>query len=761
MFHAMFTPIVAIIFAWTALIACSSHRNEEAANLHRGKARDFLEKKQFGEALIEYQELLKLDPRDDDAYYQLALLHLRSGTIVDMNLAHQALLKVVKLKGSRIDAHLQLARLYFLSAEPDKAGLQADAILSVEPTHSNGHVIKGLSLIAEGRMQSGIAEFSKAIELDPNNRAAYIELARAYAQQRKFSEAETVLLDALKTQSQFIDARIALGDVYQSAGKEAEAIQEYRRGLEEDKNQGPLYARLAAVHQKAHRLEEAEGCYRQWVKAQPSSGEALVALAQFYTATGRFNEAEASFHRAREVDPTSRMAREALITFYLDRKRMKEARSEIEAFLMPNRSDVGGRVLEARLIMEEGDIEKALPLLEKLAHEAPRLAIVRHYLGVVWARLQDYSKAIAVLKEARDLAPNSSDIRVALVQTYLAHNSLSLALTEGEAAVQLDPQNVAALKALADAQIFAGNTKRAEDLLKQALTLQPHDALLNQRLGIVFRAQRRPTEALAYFARALQKDPGSLESLEQMTAILVSQKRTAEAREHVSRQISVYPSNAKLHHLLGRVLMEAQNLPQAEAAIKKAIALDKDYLSTYVTLGELYARQGKIGQAIHELEVVLRKSPEQPQILTLLGMLHEQQRDNPRAMARYEEALRINPNFAPAANNLAWILLDQVGDTERALSYAETAWKAVPSDPHIADTLGWVYFNRQMYPKAVSLLKEAAQALPDNPTVLYHYGMAQYWNDNNPEAKKILTKFLTLHPNGPDAHKARKVLDAL
>jgi tetratricopeptide (TPR) repeat protein len=207
--------------------------------------------------------------------------------------------------------------------------------------------------------------------------------------------------------------------------------------------------------------------------------------------------------------------------------------------------------------------------------------------------------------------------------------------------------------------------------------------------------------------------------------------------------------------------MEAQNLPQAEAAFKKAIALDQDYLSTYVTLGELYARQGKTSQAIHELEEVLKKSPEQPQILTLLGMLHEQQRDNPRAMARYEEALQINPNFAPAANNLAWILLDQVGDTDRALSYAETAWKAVPTDPHIADTLGWVYFNRQTYPKAVSLLKEAAQALPDNPTVLYHYGMAQYWNDNNSEAKKILTKFLTLNPNGPDAHKARQVLGAL
>jgi tetratricopeptide (TPR) repeat protein len=130
-------------------------------------------------------------------------------------------------------------------------------------------------------------------------------------------------------------------------------------------------------------------------------------------------------------------------------------------------------------------------------------------------------------------------------------------------------------------------------------------------------------------------------------------------------------------------------------------------------------------------------------------------------MARYEEALRINPNFAAAANNLAWILLDHFGDTERALSYAQKAWKAVPTDPHVADTLGWVYFNRQMYSKAVSLLKDAVQTLPDNATVLYHYGMAQYWNDNNAEAKKSLTKFLTLSPHDPDAHKARKVLAAL
>jgi tetratricopeptide (TPR) repeat protein len=312
-----------------------------------------------------------------------------------------------------------------------------------------------------------------------------------------------------------------------------------------------------------------------------------------------------------------------------------------------------------------------------------------------------------------------------------------------------------------DAQLRAGNLKRVEELLNEALALQPHDAVLHQRLGVVLRAQHRPGEALAHFEEALKKDPVSFENLEQITSILVSQKRIVQARERVLRQIALYPNSANLQNLLGRVLMEAQNFSQAEAAFNKARALDKELLSTYVNLGELYARQGKIELAVSELEGVLKKSPRQPSVLMVLGILHEQQKQFPRAMARYEEALQVNANFAPAANNLAWLLLEHAGDQERALAYAERAWKAAPSDPHFADTLGWVYFKKQMYPKAVGLLKEAVDQLPENATILYHYGMAQYWNDNNDEARKSLKKFLTLSPSDPHAIEARKVLAAL
>ena len=745
----------------TCLVGCSSSSNEKEARVYRERARAFIEQQQFREALTAQEEVVKLSPKDDEAYYQLALLHLRLGRPEDVNLAHQALLKVVKLKGSRVDARLQLAQLYLLSGQPAEAGLQADGILEVDPTNSNGHLIKGLTLISDGRLQNGVAEFRKAIELDPDNRSAYLELARTFAHQRNFVEAETVLRDSLSKDPQNVDARIALGDVLAAAGKESEAIQEYRRGLEAEKHKGASYVRLAALHQKAHRFQEAESYYRQWSAALPNTAEPLVALGQFYGRTGRLKDAETAYKRAREVDPQSRIAHEALINFYLDTRRTNEAGSEIDLFLRPDSTDAVGRLLQARLILEEGNNEKALSLLQELARQAPKFALVHYYLGIAWARHHDLPQAITSLKKAQILAPDSSDIRATLAQVYLAQDSLSLALSEGEAAIEMDSQNVAAMKILADAQLRAGNMKRAEELVKETLALQPQDALLHQRLGVILRAQRRPDEALAHFEEALQNDPGSFESLEQITAILVSQKRIAQAQERVTRQITRYPNTANLYNLLGRVLMESRNWPQSEAAFKKAVALDKELLSAYVNIGELYARQGKIQESVAELEGVLKKSPRQPSVLMRLGMLHEQQKDFSRAMTRYEEALQVNASFAPAANNLAWILLEQGGDKERALSYAETAWKASPQDPHIADTLGWVYFRKEMYAKAAGLLKEAVNKLPEDPAVLYHYGMAQYWNNEDAEAKKSLKKFLTLSPNSPDAKEAKKVLAAL
>jgi tetratricopeptide (TPR) repeat protein len=656
---------------------------------------------------------------------------------------------------------VQLGYLYLLSEQPAKARLHADAILATVPTHPDGHLIRGVSLVQGGRLEKGIAELRKAIESDPKRRGAYLELARTYAQQRNFPEAEAVLHDLLQIDSQSVETRMALGDVLAAAGKESEAAKEYRRGLEADRNSGSLYFKLAVLSQKQHRSGEAEGLYRQWAEVLPNDAQAHVALAQFYRSTGRMTEAETSYQRARQVERLSHFGHEGLITLYLETNRLKEAALEIDVFLKQNPTDMAGRILQARLTLEQGDTKNALSQLLELARQAPKLAAVHQYLGIAWARQHNLPEAISSLKKAQTLAPNSSDIHSNLAQVYLAQGSLSLAIKEGETAIEFNPKNVSALRALADAYLLVGDAKRAQELLREVLALLPDDPIVHHRLGVVSRAQHRAAEAMAHFEQALEKNPKLVEALEQIVAILVSQGKVPLARERVGRQIAMTPQDPRFLNLLGGVLVQSQNFSEAEAAYKKAMALDGTLLSTYANLGELYTRQGKVGEAIKEFETIVAKSPQQLSALMILGMLHEQRKDFHRATEKYEEALRVDARFGPAANNLAWILLEHGGDKERALSYAETARKALPRDPYIGDTLGWVYYHKKMYAKSVSLLKESADRLPEHPLILYHYGMAQYANTNSVEAKKALAKFLKLSPDDPHAREAKEALAAL
>ena len=48
---------------------------------------------------------------------------------------------------------------------------------------------------------------------------------------------------------------------------------------------------------------------------------------------------------------------------------------------------------------------------------------------------------------------------------------------------------------------------------------------------------------------------------------------------------------------------------------------------------------------------------------------------------------RTSARFAPAANNLAWVLSEHGGDRDRALALAQTAKELAPEDLNLSDTL--------------------------------------------------------------------------
>jgi tetratricopeptide (TPR) repeat protein len=144
-----------------------------------------------------------------------------------------------------------------------------------------------------------------------------------------------------------------------------------------------------------------------------------------------------------------------------------------------------------------------------------------------------------------------------------------------------------------------------------------------------------------------------------------------------------------------------------------------------------------------------------------LGIIYDTQKKYDQAKEYYQKALKINPKFVPAANNLAYLYAEKGENVDEALSLAQSAKEQFPDDPHISDTLGWVYYKKNVFSRAIVYLKEANDKIQNNPMTRYHLGMAYYKNGEKENAKRELKKALELDSKFEGAEEAKEVLSKL
>jgi Flp pilus assembly protein TadD len=315
--------------------------------------------------------------------------------------------------------------------------------------------------------------------------------------------------------------------------------------------------------------------------------------------------------------------------------------------------------------------------------------------------------------------------------------------------------------ALGRAQLQSRNPVAAHASFGKAAELTPASPRGPFLLGLALRAQGRPAEARQQFEKALAMAPPFVEPLEQLAGMSFGEKDQAAAIARVERQALLEPGSAEIQFLLGRVSQLAGDTTRAEQAYRKAVELNPNATGPYVALGQIYGSSKDYPRAIAELDKALAANPEQPAALMLWSIAQHMGGDQGKAREGYEKLVKTNPRFAPAANNLAWMIAEEGKDLPRAFLLAQSARDAAPQDPQIADTLGWVLYKQGAYPRAAALFQEAAEKLPTNAEVLYHLGMAEAKIGKNDEARAALQKSLELSAAHSGAAEAKAVLAAL
>ena len=87
-----------------------SPESKKAKHLQQGQA--YFDKRQYREALLEFKNVVQLDPKDAGNHYRLALTYLKLGGATNLQGAFAELSRTVELDKTNRDAQLKLGELY-------------------------------------------------------------------------------------------------------------------------------------------------------------------------------------------------------------------------------------------------------------------------------------------------------------------------------------------------------------------------------------------------------------------------------------------------------------------------------------------------------------------------------------------------------------------------------------------------------------------------------------------------------------------------
>ena len=694
--------------------------------------------------------------------------------------------------------HLERGEEYFADGKYREAIIEFLNVIQLDENDRTANQRLAIALYNTGQLGPAFRYLQRAAEFDPDDMDVRVRLATIYRYGGQIEEAREEAGAVLEKEPKNLDALAIFADTARTPGEIDGAMRRLDNARAEHENEARYHLARGVLHIRKQELDEAEAEFQEAAKREPDSPAGHLALGTFYLVTRNLEKAKAEFDRAAEAAPTRSGTQIRVVDFYRLLGKPDEANARLDALVaeapdfLPAWQRIAGysfadkdyerteqalnHLLEnnpknpealrlmAEVYREKGDRKAAeekfretISVLQDFVRRRPEQASAHFRLAQMHMRVAEIEQARGELETVLELAPNSPTAAMLLSELNIRTGRFHAAIPPLEDLARRQPTGLV-YDLLGQAYIGEKKYPEATEAFRKYAEIAPEDAKAFHELGRSLAAQGQTTEAVKQFRQALRLDPAYVEPLAMLATLDARQNRLGRALETVQAQMAKIEATGRHHFLLGQLYRASNQIDKAEQSFKKAVELQPDLNAAYAQLASIYVTTNRQDEAIASLERGLEQDPENVPVMMLKGMVQHQKADLGAAQETYEELLGVNPRFAPAANNLAYIYQQQDGMLEKALELAEIARAEAPDNPDIADTLGWILYQRGTYERALGLVKEAAAARPDNAEILFHLGFVHYRLGDFQETADAFAKALELDPDFELAEEAQTIL---
>jgi tetratricopeptide (TPR) repeat protein len=420
------------------------------------------------------------------------------------------------------------------------------------------------------------------------------------------------------------------------------------------------FAQVERLLQQGH-LDEAETEMREELQGSPSvEGYNLLGIIE--SRKEDFPDAAAAFEHALQLSPNSAKTHNNLGNVYVAQKKFDLAEKEFRTVLRLDPTNRDGNYNLGVLLMEKGSAAEAVTHLERV-----RPVDLPTSLNLVRALLES-KRTTEALRMATEISEqHKSDVQVhfSLGILLASEKQYKPAEVELEKAEVLQPDTFEISYNLGQVFLRSGSYPQAELALNRALKEKPDSPETLSLLAQVLADEARPMDALALLVRAHKIAPSNTDVILLMARISISQHYFEDAIPLLESGLAIAPQRTDLRAALGESYLMSDRMDKAIEEFKVVIAAEPSARS-YASLGLSYMRLGRFDEAKQSFSEGLKLDPRNPSCLFNLGLISERQGDNAGAEARFQEVLRLNPDFADALLEVANLRIASKRNAEAA-----------------------------------------------------------------------------------------------
>jgi len=228
----------------------------------------------------------------------------------------------------------------------------------------------------------------------------------------------------------------------------------------------------------------------------------------------------------------------------------------------------------------------------------------------------------------------------------------------------------------------AGELERAEQIYREVLRSDPHQADALHLLGVLACQAGRYEAAVEEIRRAIALNPQAAAFHCNLGAAYKALGRMGEAVASYEEALRIRPHFVEAHCNLGAALSEQGKFPEAAASYQRALALKPDHVEAHNRLGIALQRQGRIEEAAASYKRALRLKPGHAAAYNNLGSALQLLERFDEAEAAYEQALAIKPDYVEGLANLA-DLYERLNRLEEAAATLARGLELDPDHVHL------------------------------------------------------------------------------